>query len=89
MKTMEEIQQMLDETVNVLLANHNGKAEIVTIDLNRVAGVVMSGGCQGCAGAKYTLNLIVSNKIKEYDPTIILVVDVTDHTDKTSAYYKD
>jgi Fe/S biogenesis protein NfuA len=89
---MEEIQQMLDETVNVLLKQHNGRADIVSFDESKKAKaalITMSGGCQGCAGAKYTLNLLVSNKIKEFDPTILEVVDVTDHTDKSSAYYKE
>lgn len=97
MKTVEEIQQMLDESVNALLAAHGGRAEIVSIDRNPkdmdihmdTAYVIMSGGCKGCAGAKYTLNLVVSNHIKNFDPSIVEVVDATDHTDKTSAFYKE
>ena len=91
---MLEIQQMLDEVVNPLLKNHNGKAEIVTLveaydGPGRQAHVVMSGGCQGCAGAKYTLSMFVSGKIKEFDPTIGDILDVTDHGDRSQAYYKE
>jgi Fe/S biogenesis protein NfuA len=94
MRTIQEIQLMLDETVNPLLKNHGGKAEIVNIVDNyggagRQAQVIMSGGCKGCAGAKYTLSMFVSGKIQEFDPTIGQVLDVTDHTDRTQAYFKD
>ena len=100
MKTVEQIQKYLDDTVNTLLGQHRGKVEIVTLerppaDLSpehpktTIAYVTMVGGCRGCAGAKYTLNMIVNNHIKTFDPTIDEVVDITDHTDKTSAYYKE
>ncbi len=97
MKTIEEIQKMLDDKVNVMLAAHGGRVDIVDIDREpkdmqmhiHVARVKMSGGCRGCASARYTLNLMVSNAIKEFDPTIDTVVDVTDHTDKSAAFYKE
>ena len=98
MKTVEQIQHMLDESVNELLAQHGGKAQVVSIDreaspestLHVVhAYVKMSGGCRGCAGAKYTLNMLVTNHITAFDPTIDAVVDISDHTDKSSAYYKE
>lgn len=97
MKTVEQIQHMLDESVNSLLGQHGGRAEIVSIDREpnpeatlhvTHAYVKMSGGCRGCAGAKYTLQMIVTNHITNFDPTIDSVVDITDHADKTSAYYK-
>ena len=98
MRSLEEIQQMLDESVNTLLAQHGGRAEIAHVDRTgtgesavhvTIAYVKMSGGCRGCAGAKYTLNLIVSNHIKAFDPTIDSVVDITDHADKSGAFYKE
>lgn len=97
MKTVEEIQAYLDETVNTLLGQHRGRVEITSIDREpkdmsihvHIAYVKMVGGCRGCAGAKYTLNMIVNNHIKTFDPTIDHVVDITDHTDKSQAYYKE
>jgi Fe-S cluster biogenesis protein NfuA len=100
MKTVEEIQQMLDSSVNELLGQHRGRVEIASIDrqsANHEGGTVhcvaayvkMVGGCRGCAGAKYTLNMIVSSHIKAFDPTIDHIVDITDHTDKTDAFYKE
>ncbi len=100
MKSIEEVQQYLDETVNTLLGQHRGAVEVVSIDRRQnsemqsevhvtTAYVKMVGGCRGCAGAKYTLNMIVNNHIKTFDPTIEHVVDITDHTDKTNAFYKE
>lgn len=99
MKNKEEIQQYLDETVNTLLGQHRGKVEITQIDRPTdstaeqpkvtIAYVRMVGGCRGCAGAKYTLNMIVNNHIKTFDTSIDTVVDITDHTDKSNAYYKE
>lgn len=97
MKTVEEIQQMLDESVNVLLGQHRGSVQIVSIDRDPkdmsihvyTAYVKMIGGCRGCAGAKFTLATIVSNSIKNFDITIDYVVDITDHSDKTQAFFKE
>lgn len=106
MKSVEEIQQMLDENVNTLLGQHRGRVElshverdvkaISNLEINEehpsiitTARIKMIGGCKGCAGAKYTLNMMVAKQIKAFDPTINHVVDITDHSDKTNAYYKE
>jgi Fe/S biogenesis protein NfuA len=97
MKTKEEIQQMLDESVNTLLGQHRGRVEITDIDREpkdmsihvHIAYVKMIGGCRGCAGAKYTLNMLITNHIKAFDNTIDHVVDITDHSDKSDAFYKE
>ena len=97
MKTVEEIQKMLDESVNTLLGQHRGRVEVTHIDRDpkdmslhvHTLYIKMVGGCRGCAGAKYTLNMIVNNHIKAFDPSIDNVVDITDHTDKTNAFYKE
>lgn len=83
---------MLDQTVNPLLKQHSGEVNVVDIDdssENRIAWISMGGGCQGCAGAKYTLNLIISTKIKEFDDSIKEVLDITDHSNKANAFYKE
>ena len=97
MKTVEEVQKMLDESVNTLLGQHRGRVEVTKIDRDpqqmdlhiTIAYVKMIGGCRGCAGAKYTLNMIVANHIKNFDSTIDHVVDITDHSDKSEAFYKE
>lgn len=94
MKTKEEIQAHLDATVNTLLGQHRGRVDIVSIDRDNatvphIAYVKMSGGCQGCAGAKATIRTIVTTEIKNFDPTINAIADATDHTDKTNAFFKE
>lgn len=93
-KSLEEIQKHLDENVNTLLGQHRGRIDVVKVDRDNatvphVAYVKMSGGCQGCAGAKATLKTIVTQQIKAFDPTIQHIEDVTDHKDKTNAFFKE
>lgn len=94
MKTIEEIQNHLDETVNTLLGQHRGRIDAIRVERDNATVphylvVRMSGGCRGCAGAKATLNTIVTNTVKDFDPTINFVVDETDHSDKTEAFFKE
>lgn len=92
MKTKEEIQQHLDETVNTLLGQHRGRIDVVDIievDSLRAVRTTMSGGCRGCAGAKATMNSIVTNHVRSFDPTVSAVLDITDHSDKTNAFFKE
>ena len=97
MKAITEIQLMLDHDVNPMLGKHGGRVDVSSIDRSAtnqtgahiaIAYVRMSGGCHGCAGIKYTLNMMISHKITEFDPTIDHIVDITDHSDKSNAYYK-
>lgn len=95
MKTLIEIQQRLDETVNQLLGQHRGRIDAVGFEAHpefddvRALRVKMSGGCQGCAGAKATLRTIVAECVMEFDSSIVAIVDATDHTDKTNAFFKE
>lgn len=97
MKTIVEIQQMLDEKVNTLLGQHGGRVEIIRLDREPkdmevhiyTAYVQMVGGCRGCAGAKATLKTIITGHIKDFDITIDDVVDTTDHSDKSQAFLKE
>ena len=86
-KTTGEIQAMLDGDINKAIAAHRGKITVMG-RADEVVSVEMIGGCQGCAGARYTLNSIVSAAIKEFDPTVTKVVDVTDHSAGTKPFYK-
>lgn len=75
---------------------HRGRVEAVEIDSHafgsetvRVLNIRMSGGCQGCAGAKATVRSIVTDHVSNFDPTISYVKDITDHTNKTNAFFKE
>ena len=95
MKTLEEIQKHLDETVNTLLGQHRGRVDAVGFDPHpdfedvRGLRIRMSGGCQGCAGAKATLRTIISNSIINFDSSIAAINDVTNHEDKANAFFKE
>jgi Fe-S cluster biogenesis protein NfuA len=85
-KTVEELNRYMDNTVNVLISAHNGRVDVVGREDSTVY-VTMSGGCHGCAGAKHTLGLIVSKAIVGFDPSVTEVVDTTDHDSGESPYF--
>lgn len=87
MRTSSEIQDMLDGDINKAIAAHRGKITVLHRDGDAVH-VEMIGGCQGCAGARFTLNSIVSAAIKEFDSSVVNVVDDTDHVAGTTPFYK-
>lgn len=88
MKTVAELQSVLDASVNDLIAAHGGRIEVVRRDANFVS-VMMQGGCHGCAGARYTLRMVVGETLKQADPTVTDIVDVTDHASGQNPYYKE
>ena len=88
MKTLEEIQAHLDATVNTLLGQHRSSVSVHSRGDDHV-NIVMVGGCRGCAGAKYTLSMLIKKSIQEFDPTVLYINDYTDHTDKSSAFFKE
>ena len=86
---LADVQQQLDEKVNPALEGHGGKAD--ALDFNDQTGEVrllMSGGCSGCAGATYTLQMQVEGLLKHYIPEITSVVGVDNEADN-NPYYKE
>ena len=45
------------------------------------------GGCQGCGAVEMTLKDGVEKTLMENLPELAGVKDMTDHSDKTNAYY--
>ena len=81
-----KIQKMLDQEINPSVASHGGKIEVVDY-LNDMVYVKMTGGCQGCASSKATLQGGVESAIFRSFPKIKEVVDVTDHDAGENPYY--
>lgn len=54
----EEIQRILEEKVNPLLADHYGGASLVEFE-NGVAKVRLTGACSTCPSAQYTIEDVV------------------------------
>ena len=81
-----KIQRLLDETVNPSVASHGSKIEVVDY-VNQTVHVKMTGGCQGCASSKATLQGGVEQAIFNAFPKVKSVLDVTDHEAGENPYY--
>lgn len=76
------------EYLNGLVGQHGGSLEVVSVEGGTVS-IRMSGGCQGCAGARATLKAGVEAMLKEHVPGFEALVDVTDHTAGKNPYYRN
>ncbi|RKY39278.1 MAG: NifU family protein [Candidatus Omnitrophota bacterium] len=65
-----QIEKILEEEVNPLLALHGGSIELVEIDEEGVVKVRLKGGCSTCPSAQMTLTNLVENAIKKRLPEI-------------------
>jgi Fe-S cluster biogenesis protein NfuA len=82
----KKVQAVIDEQINPGLASHGGGADLIDVQGTTVF-LALSGGCQGCASAKYTLKHGIEQILREKAPEITGVVDVTDHAAGASPYY--
>jgi Fe-S cluster biogenesis protein NfuA len=80
------ILQVLDERINPSIASHGGHISLIDVKDDRVY-VRLEGGCQGCGMADVTLKQGVEVEIKNVVPSIIAVLDVTDHAEGSNPYY--
>ena len=81
------IKRLLDEHVNPQVASHGGYISLVDV-AGDTAYVRLEGGCQGCGMADGTLKQGVANEIRSIAPSIINVLDVTDHAGGANPYYQ-
>ena len=88
MKTKEKIRQFVEEYINPALAGHDGQLAVENFDDEGVLYVRLSGGCQGCAASKQTLQGQVGAYLTEEFPEITGIVDLTNHADGTNPYYR-
>jgi len=82
----EQVQQLLDARINPAIAAHGGWAELVAVEDDTVV-VRLGGGCQGCGMAKATVTAGIEKTITEHLPSIVRVVDVTDHLSGENPYF--
>lgn len=83
----DRINYVLYNEVNPALAAHGGEVSLVEITEEKVAVLQFGGGCQGCAAVDQTLKGGVEKTLLEQIPQLSGVVDTTDHTDTSQAYY--
>ena len=86
---IDEIRYFVDEYINPALAGHDGHLSVVGFDVaTGTLAVRLSGGCQGCAASKETLQGQVAAYLMEEFPDIVGIADVTDHSQGENPYYE-
>ena len=84
----EQINYYLYSEINPGLAAHGGMVSLVEITENdSIAVLRFGGGCQGCGMVDLTLKEGVEKTLTEKIPQLKGVRDVTDHEDRSQAYY--
>ena len=83
----DRINYLLYTQVNPSLASHGGEVTLMMIDDDNYAILQFGGGCQGCSAVDMTLKDGVEKTLKEHLPDLAGVKDMTDHSDKSQAYY--
>ncbi|MCX2832991.1 Fe-S biogenesis protein NfuA [Microbulbifer thermotolerans] len=83
----DRINYVLYNDVNPGLAAHGGQVSLVEVTEDMFAVLRFGGGCQGCGMVDMTLKEGVEKTLKEKIPELVGVRDITDHTDKSQAYY--
>jgi Fe/S biogenesis protein NfuA len=83
----EQVQQLLEQSVNPSLAAHGGFATLLGVDEENKVFVVLGGGCQGCSMSRMTITEGIDRAIREAIPDVTEVVDATDHTAGENPFY--
>ena len=84
----DRVNYILYNEVNPSLASHGGEVSLVEITEDKIAILKFGGGCQGCGMVEATLKEGVEKSLLQQIPELTAVRDMTDHTDRTQAYYK-
>ena len=83
----DRINYLLYNEVNPSLAAHGGDVSLVEVTEDNIAILRFGGGCQGCSAVSITLKDGVEKTLVEQIPELAGVRDMTDHSDRSSAYY--
>ena len=82
----DRVQDVLEAEVNPAIAAHGGMITLVDVKDHEIF-LEMSGGCQGCAMSRLTLQQGVERMLRQAVPEITAVHDVTDHDSGVNPYY--
>ena len=83
----DRINYILYNEINPSLAAHGGEVSLVEVTGDNYAVLQFGGGCQGCSAVDITLKNGVERSLVDQLPQLAGVRDVTDHTDRSQAYY--
>jgi Fe-S cluster biogenesis protein NfuA len=81
------VQALLEREINPSIAAHGGYISLIEVKEHK-AYLRLEGGCQGCGMADVTLKQGVERLILETVPSIVEVLDDTDHAGGTNPYYQ-
>ncbi|MDE0960732.1 MAG: NifU family protein [Planctomycetota bacterium] len=82
-----EIQNLLNDEMNPMVAAHGGFIEVVDVKETDIF-VHMGGGCQGCGMAAQTLRQGVDTLIRQKVPRVTNIHDSTDHSAGDNPFYE-
>ncbi len=83
----DHIHYVLSNEINPALAAHGGEVRLMEVVNGTHAILQFGGGCQGCGMVDVTLKDGVEKTLLEKVPGLKSVGDITDHSDRTHAYY--
>ncbi len=83
----DRINYILYNEINPSLAAHGGEVSLVELTDDQFAVLQFGGGCQGCSAVDITLKDGVERSLLDQLPQLAGIRDVTDHTDRSQAYY--
>ncbi len=83
----DKVNYILYNEVNPGLASHGGNVSLEQMSEDGYAILRFGGGCQGCSAVDMTLKQGVEKALLEKIPELTGVRDITDHSDKSKAYY--
>ncbi|MDJ0879363.1 MAG: Fe-S biogenesis protein NfuA [Halieaceae bacterium] len=83
----DRINYVLYNEVNPALAAHGGEVSLIEVTEDNFAVLQFGGGCQGCGMVDATLKGGVEKTLLEQLPQLAGVRDITDHSDRSNAYY--
>jgi len=83
----DRINYLLYNEVNPALAAHGGEVSLVEVTEDNFAVLQFGGGCQGCGMVDATLKGGVEKTLLESLPQLAGVKDITDHSDRSNAYF--
>lgn len=68
--TFEQQVTEVIELIRPALQNHGGDIELVSVDADNNVNVRLQGACQGCPGAKMTMQMGVERILREKVPNV-------------------
>lgn len=84
---LEKVHFLIETEINPALAMHGGFVRLMEVDEASQAHLQFGGGCQGCQMIDVTLKQGIERELLQKVPELDGIVDVTDHSDTSQAYY--